>query len=91
MINLCERVILLESGKIIFDGEPIDWVSEYTKMIHNDRFREADGRVAKAVDIEIASHDESNDRPKSLPVWICSWIRKDQKLLPRYRTFVTEE
>lgn len=64
--NLCERVILLESGKIVFDGEPIDGVSEYTKMIHNDRFREAEGRVGKADDIEIALPDETVETSTSV-------------------------
>lgn len=38
--NLCERVILLDSGRIVFDGEPIDGVSKYTKLVHNERFQE---------------------------------------------------
>ena len=48
--NLCERVILLEKGHIIFDGEPIDGVSQYTKLIHNERFREADEEEKAALD-----------------------------------------
>ena len=57
--NLCERVILLESGKIIFDGEPIDGVSAYTKLIHNDRFRETDGSAVKTDANEMAEQDEA--------------------------------
>lgn len=40
MVNLCERGILLDKGRIIFDGDPIDTVSRYTKMIHNERFQD---------------------------------------------------
>jgi len=46
--NLCERVILLDSGNIIFDGEPIDGVSQYTKLMHNDRYRDRNGRSERA-------------------------------------------
>ena len=56
--NLCERVILLDSGKIIFDGEPIDGVSEYTKLVHNERFRESNGSAGK---IEADEMAEQND------------------------------
>ena len=38
--NLCERVILLNDGRIAFDGDPIDAVSNYTKLVHNERFQE---------------------------------------------------
>ncbi len=38
--NLCQRVILLDGGKIVFDGEPIDGVAQYTKLVHNERFQE---------------------------------------------------
>ena len=38
--NLCQRVILLDGGKIIFDGEPIDGVSRYTKLVHNEYYQE---------------------------------------------------
>ena len=38
--NLCERVILLNGGKVVFDGEPIDGVAKYTKLVHNERFQE---------------------------------------------------
>lgn len=34
--NLCQRVILLDAGKIVFDGEPLDGVSKYTKLVHNE-------------------------------------------------------
>ena len=34
--NLCQRVILLDSGRIVFDGEPLDGVSQYTKLVHNE-------------------------------------------------------
>ena len=63
--NLCERVLLLESGNIIFDGEPIDGVSQYTKLIHNQRFREKNDRSAGSLTVapeETADTDESAKR-----------------------------
>lgn len=38
--NLCQRVILLDGGRIVFDGEPLDGVSQYTKLVHNERYQE---------------------------------------------------
>ena len=38
--NLCERVILLDQGKILFDGNPVEAVSNYTKLVHNERFQD---------------------------------------------------
>lgn len=38
--NLCERVILLNDGKISYDGDPKDAVSNYTKLVHNERFQQ---------------------------------------------------
>ncbi|MBT8355300.1 MAG: ABC transporter ATP-binding protein [Desulfofustis sp.] len=59
--NLCERVILLEKGKIIFDGEPIDAVSKYTKLIHNERFKQVDASDAKADEEEKAALGETEE------------------------------
>ncbi len=34
--NLCDRVIVLEKGKIVYQGEPAEGVSKYTKLIHSN-------------------------------------------------------
>ncbi len=44
--NLCRRVILLDGGRVLFDGEPIDGVAKFTKLVHNERFQEKAGREA---------------------------------------------
>ncbi|XCN71123.1 MAG: ABC transporter ATP-binding protein [Candidatus Electrothrix aestuarii] len=36
--NLCDRVLLLENGRIAFDGPPVEGVSHYTKILHNQNF-----------------------------------------------------
>jgi len=38
IVNLCDRVLLLEDGKIIFNGDPVAAVSEYTKILHDEHF-----------------------------------------------------
>ena len=52
--NLCERVILLDGGRIVFDGEPIDGVAKYTKLVHNARYQKkgspTDGEVIGCTD-----------------------------------------
>ena len=39
VVNLCDRVLLLEDGKVIFNGDPVEAVSEYTKILHDENFR----------------------------------------------------
>ena len=37
--NLCERVIVLDRGEVIFAGSPLEGVEYYTKAVHNELFR----------------------------------------------------
>ncbi|CAK8719175.1 ABC transporter domain-containing protein [Candidatus Electrothrix laxa] len=41
IVNLCNRVILLESGSIIFEGSPVEAVSKYTKIMHDEHFSDS--------------------------------------------------
>ena len=63
--NLCERVILLDSGNIVFDGEPIDGVAKYTKLVHNERYQEKKPPVAivpvKPTDLATENMASQND------------------------------
>jgi len=36
--NLCDRVFVLDHGKTLFDGRPIDGIALYTKLMHDERF-----------------------------------------------------
>lgn len=38
IINLCDRVLLLENGHVIFDGDPMEGVNQYTKILHDEHF-----------------------------------------------------
>jgi len=39
IVNLCDRVLLLENGNISFDGNPMEGVSQYSKIMHNEQFK----------------------------------------------------
>ena len=36
--NLCDRVLVMESGKVIFDGETSEGIALYTRLVHNEMF-----------------------------------------------------
>ena len=36
--NLCERVIVLDQGSIVFEGSPLKGIEYYTKTMHNEQF-----------------------------------------------------
>ena len=38
--NLCDRVVVLDHGKTLFDGKPINGIALYTKLMHDERFGE---------------------------------------------------
>jgi ABC-type sugar transport system ATPase subunit len=40
--NLCERVFVLDRGKLIFTGSPLEGVEYYTKAIHNELYGKDD-------------------------------------------------
>jgi len=37
--NLCDRVVVLDEGRLVFDGRPPEGVAKYTKILHNEEFR----------------------------------------------------
>lgn len=37
--NLCDQVLLLEAGNILFTGNPAEAVSKYTKIMHDEHFK----------------------------------------------------
>jgi ABC-type polysaccharide/polyol phosphate transport system ATPase subunit len=59
--NLCRRVILLDGGKVLFDGEPIDGVAKYTKLVHNERFQEKKERENEAGGKEAVESPQVDD------------------------------
>ncbi len=47
IVNLCDRVLLLEDGHIVFNGDPVEAVSEYTKILHSEHFSGNNGHVGQ--------------------------------------------
>lgn len=35
--NMCDRVIVLNEGKMVYEGDPAEGVSKYTKLIHSNQ------------------------------------------------------
>ncbi|MEN0019896.1 MAG: ABC transporter ATP-binding protein [Planctomycetota bacterium] len=46
MTTLCDRVVVLKEGELVFDGEPAEAVELYTKMMHKQAF--AIGKAARS-------------------------------------------
>ncbi len=44
--NLCDRVVVLDEGRIVFDGKPPEGVAKYTKILHNEEFKKKQRRAA---------------------------------------------
>ena len=40
VMNLCQRVYVLDHGHLVFEGSPIEGVEQYTKMMQNELFHE---------------------------------------------------
>lgn len=36
--NLCDRVFVLDQGKVLYDGRPVDGIALYTKLMHDERY-----------------------------------------------------
>lgn len=36
--NLCNRVLVMEKGKLLFDGETSEGIALYTRLVHNEMF-----------------------------------------------------
>jgi ABC-type polysaccharide/polyol phosphate transport system ATPase subunit len=47
--NLCERVIVIDGGLKLFEGSPLEGVSTYTKIIHNERFQRKESEKPQEV------------------------------------------
>jgi ABC-type polysaccharide/polyol phosphate transport system ATPase subunit len=69
--NLCERVIVLDGGKKIFEGSPLDGVSRYTKLIHSESRRQQSDNSgnhlhsgSKNIDTVKSAIDKENGRER---------------------------
>ena len=69
--NLCDRVIVLDEGRAIYDGKPPEGVAKYTKILHNEEF----GKKRAKASPEILSLPEAVQRKatavaQDFPHWL---------------------
>ncbi len=69
--NLCRRVLLLDGGRLIFDGPPLEGVTNYTKIVHNECYK-AEGEDLAIPEEAVAelSAVESRAREQDDTAWI---------------------
>lgn len=65
--NMCDRVVVLEKGNIVYQGDPAEAVSTYTKLIHTNMVKRAE-RVAPQ-----ALPDEVQKKMQALAADFSSW------------------
>ena len=75
--NLCERILLLEEGRLIFEGSPLTGVSEYTKIAHTERFQ--NGVEALKDSLAISVKDKQNEKERPLRTQDNGWIEVPQE------------
>ncbi|MCI5120687.1 MAG: ABC transporter ATP-binding protein, partial [Candidatus Electrothrix sp. AUS4] len=73
IINLCDRVLLLENGRVAFDGDPVEGVSQYTKLLHDEHF--SGGRESETSERAEVLPQAVLDRMNELTDDFSSWIQ----------------
>lgn len=68
IVNLCNRVLLLENGRVTFDGDPVQAVSKYTKILHEEQFSGGKQRVER--ETALPSPAVSAGLPEDFAEWI---------------------
>ena len=51
--NMCDRVVVLDKGNIVYQGEPAEAVSTYTKLIHSNMVKRAERVAPQALPAEV--------------------------------------
>jgi ABC-type polysaccharide/polyol phosphate transport system ATPase subunit len=69
IVNLCNRVLLLENGQVTFDGDPVEAVSKYTKILHEEQFSGGKKRVERT-ESTLPSAAVSAGLPEDFADWI---------------------
>jgi ABC-type polysaccharide/polyol phosphate transport system ATPase subunit len=49
--NLCDRVVVMEGGRVIFDGETLDGIAMYTRLVHNEMFGQEKNATVNELEI----------------------------------------
>lgn len=75
--NLCDRVMVMEAGRVIFDGETSGGIALYTRLVHNEMFAQENSIDANALRIP----KQITDRMSLLVNDFSDWmpIDKDSK------------
>jgi ABC-type polysaccharide/polyol phosphate transport system ATPase subunit len=71
VVNLCNRALLLENGRVAFDGDPVEAVSEYTKILHEEHFSGGKKRVERI--------ENTLPTAPGLPEDFAQWIKVPQE------------
>lgn len=74
--NLCDRVLVMEAGKIIFDGETSGGIALYTRLVHNEMFGQ--DKSLTAAQLQIPQH--ITERMKVLVEDFGDWIPVKQDI-----------
>jgi len=61
VMNLCQRVFVLDRGSLVFAGEPLQAVEHYTKMVHNEMFGDKAAATGKILPAESANQPKVED------------------------------
>jgi ABC-type polysaccharide/polyol phosphate transport system ATPase subunit len=70
IVNLCDRVLLLENGRVTFDGDPVEAVSKYTKILHEEQFSGGKQRVERTEKSALPPAAVSAGLPEDFAEWI---------------------
>ena len=68
--NLCDRVIVMEGGRKIFDGETAEGISLYTRLVHNELFARQEDHSAHSLQIPDGVAATINSLEKDFGEWI---------------------
>ncbi len=69
--NLCDRVVVLDEGRIVFDGKPPEGVAKYTKILHNEEFRKKRRRASpESLDIPEEVMKKATALNRDFPQWL---------------------
>ena len=68
--NLCDRVIVMEGGRKIFDGETAEGISLYTRLVHNELFARQEDHSAHSLQIPEGVAATINSFEKDFGEWI---------------------
>ncbi|MCI5164867.1 MAG: hypothetical protein D3903_01955 [Candidatus Electrothrix sp. GM3_4] len=76
IVNLCNRVLLLENGRAVFQGDPVEGVSQYTKILHDEHFSDGKEGLERAEALPRNILDKMTDRVDDFSQWIKVPVKK---------------